>query len=104
MKQADLSLNLTTKRMRKREFVAQMERVVPGGAVAPYAPAGSKGRPPLPVETMLRIHFMRVVRAEGATEPTRSLGPPIGGCDGSIPHPEGLCRDATDHAPDGRTD
>ena len=31
MKQADLSLNLTTKRTRAREFVAQMERVVPGG-------------------------------------------------------------------------
>ena len=29
MKQADLGLNLTTKRTRKREFLAQMEHVVP---------------------------------------------------------------------------
>jgi transposase, IS5 family len=46
MKQADLSQNLTTKRTRKREFLAQMERVVPWMAlvelVAPYAPEGKK--------------------------------------------------------------
>jgi IS5 family transposase len=63
MKQADLGLSLTTKRTRKREFLAQMERVVPWAAlvqlVAPHAPEGRKGRPPFPVETMLRIHFMR---------------------------------------------
>ncbi|HMM84658.1 IS5 family transposase [Azohydromonas sp.] len=63
MKQADLGLNLTTKRTRKREFLAQMERVVPWAAlvelVAPNAPEGKKGRPPFPVETMLRIHFMQ---------------------------------------------
>jgi IS5 family transposase len=63
MKQADLGLNLTTKRTRKREFLAQMERVVPWTAlvqlIAPYAPEGKKGRPPFPVETMLRIHFMQ---------------------------------------------
>jgi transposase, IS5 family len=63
MKQADLGLNLTTKRTRKREFLAQMERVVPWVAlvelVAPYAPEGKKGRPPFPVETMLRVHFMQ---------------------------------------------
>ena len=29
MKQADLGLNLTIKRTRKREFLAEMERVVP---------------------------------------------------------------------------
>jgi hypothetical protein len=32
MKQADLGLNLTTKRTRKREFLDVMERVVPWGA------------------------------------------------------------------------
>lgn len=61
MKQTDLGLNLTTKRTRKREFLAQMERVAPWAAlvelVAPYAPEGKKGRPPFAVETMLRIHF-----------------------------------------------
>jgi IS5 family transposase len=63
MKQADLGLNLTTKRTRKREFLAQMERVVPWAAlvqlVTPHAPEGKKGRPPFSVETMLRIHFMQ---------------------------------------------
>src|ERR1700709_868325 len=63
MKQTDLGLNLTTKRTRKREFLAQMERVVPWAAlvelVAPYAPEGKKGRPPFALETMLRIHFMQ---------------------------------------------
>ena len=63
MKQTDLGLNLTTKRTRKREFLAQMERVVPWAAlvelVAPYAPEGKKGRPPFAVHTMLRIHFMQ---------------------------------------------
>ena len=63
MKQADLGLNLTTKRTRKREFLAQMERVVPWVGlvemVAPHAPAGKTGRPPFPVEAMLRIHFMQ---------------------------------------------
>jgi IS5 family transposase len=63
MKQADLGLNLTTKRTRKREFLAEMERVVPWAAlvalITPYAPEGRRGRPPFPVETMLRIHFMQ---------------------------------------------
>lgn len=42
MKQPDLGLNLTTKRTRKREFLAEMERVVPWAAlvalITPYAP------------------------------------------------------------------
>ena len=63
MKQGDLGLSLTTKRTRKREFLAQMERVVPWSAlvelVTPYAPDGKRGRPPFPVQTMLRIHFMQ---------------------------------------------
>ena len=63
MKQADLGLNLTTKRTRKREFLAQMDSVVPWAAlvalVAPHAPAGKTGRPPFALETMLRIHFMQ---------------------------------------------
>ena len=63
MKQAELGLNLTTKRTRKREFLAEMERVVPWAAlialIAPYAPEGKRGRPPFAVETMLRIHFMQ---------------------------------------------
>jgi IS5 family transposase len=63
MKQTDLGLNLTTKRTRKREFLDEMNRVVPWAdlvtLVAPFAPEGRKGRPPFAVETMLRIHSMQ---------------------------------------------
>ena len=63
MKQATLGLNLTTKRTRKREFLDEMNRVVPWAAlvelVAPFAPQGRRGRPPFSVETMLRVHFMQ---------------------------------------------
>ena len=63
MKQADLGLNLTMKRTRKREFLGEMERVVPWAAlvalITPYAPEGKRGRPPFAVETMLRVHFMQ---------------------------------------------
>jgi IS5 family transposase len=63
MKQADLGLSLTTKRTRKREFLDEMNCVVPWTAlvdlVSPYAPEGKKGRPPFPLEAMLRIHFMQ---------------------------------------------
>jgi len=63
MKQTDLGLNLTTKRTRKGEFLAQMERVVPWAAlvdlIAPYYGEGKNGRPPFALETMLRVHFMQ---------------------------------------------
>lgn len=63
MKQADLGLNLGTKRTRKREFLDEMNRVVPWAEmvalVTPHAPDGKRGRPPFAVETMLRIHFMQ---------------------------------------------
>ena len=60
MKQADLGLNLTTKRTRKREFLAEMECVVPWaalvGLITPYTPEGKRGRPPFAVETMHAAH------------------------------------------------
>ena len=63
MKQIDLGLNLTTKRTRKREFLDEMDRVVPWQAlvdlITPHAPDGKRGRPPFGVQTMLRIHFMQ---------------------------------------------
>lgn len=63
MKQADLGLNLTTKRTRKRQFLDEMNLVVPWAElvelVRPHAPAGKRGRPPFPIETMLRIHFLQ---------------------------------------------
>ena len=63
MKQLGLGLNLSTKRTRKREFLDEMERVVPWAAllqvVEPYYPKAKTGRPPFGVETMLRIHYLQ---------------------------------------------
>ena len=63
MKQSSLDLNLSTKRTRKQELLAQMELVVPWAAlvelIAPYYPEGKNGRPPFALQTMLRIHCMQ---------------------------------------------
>ena len=63
MQQSDLGLNLSTKKTRKREFLEQMQQVVPWkdlvALIEPYAPEGRRGRPPFPVEILLRIHFMQ---------------------------------------------
>jgi len=63
MKQTSLSLDLDLKKTRKREFLEQMEQVVPWPAlvelIAPYYPEGLTGRPPFSLTTMLRIHFMQ---------------------------------------------
>ena len=63
MKQVVLNLNLNLKKTRKREFLEQMEQVVPWAAlvelIAPYYPEGRTGRPPFSLQTMLRIHFMQ---------------------------------------------
>jgi len=63
MKQAALDVNLSLKKTRKREFLEQMERVVPWAAlvtlIAPYYPEGRTGRPPFALETMLRTHFLQ---------------------------------------------
>ena len=63
MKQAALSLDLNAKKTRKREFLEQMNEVVPWAAlvalIAPYYPQGRTGRPPFSLETMLRVYFMQ---------------------------------------------
>lgn len=63
MKQAALDLSLSVKKTRKREFLEQMDKVVPWAAlvelIAPYYPEGKKGRPPFSLETMLRTHFLQ---------------------------------------------
>jgi len=64
MKQADLGLNLSAKRTRKREFLEQMDRVVPWaalvGLIEPvYGKKSGVGRPPFALASMLRIHFLQ---------------------------------------------
>ena len=54
---------LKIKRTRKREFLDEMNLIVPWaelvGLIAPHAPTGKTGRPPFAVLTLLRIHFMQ---------------------------------------------
>ncbi|MCM8750697.1 IS5 family transposase [Thermomicrobiaceae bacterium CFH 74404] len=67
MKQASLGagFELKVKTTRKREFLRQMQQVVPwkelGALIAPHMPSpGPKGgRPPYPVSVLLRIHFLQ---------------------------------------------
>jgi transposase, IS5 family len=63
MKQTSLGLGTSTKRTRRREFLEEMDRVVPWSGlvalIAPFMPEGKRGRPPFPVESLLRIHFMQ---------------------------------------------
>jgi IS5 family transposase len=64
MKQSTLGLNLISRTTRKRQFLEQMEQVVPWKSlvelIAPFYPEGKNGRPPFPLETMLRVHFMQL--------------------------------------------
>ena len=63
MKQVSLGLNLSTKKTRKREFLEQMNKVVPWdvlvGVVEPHWPKSKTGRPPFAIETMLRMGCCR---------------------------------------------
>jgi len=60
---ASTGFELVTKRTRKREFLDEMNLVVPWAElvalIEPHAPSGKTGRPPFAVTTMLRIHFMQ---------------------------------------------
>lgn len=62
MKQIALNLHLSVRKIRKREYMEHMKRVVPWAAlvelIGPYYPEGRTGRPPFSLLTMLRIHFM----------------------------------------------
>src|ERR1700709_268940 len=52
------------KRVTRREkFLGEMEQVVPWsrllGALEPYYPKGTRGRPPIGLERMLRLYFVQ---------------------------------------------
>ena len=63
MRQSSLDLSLSFRKMRKREFLGEMDAVVAWSAlvelISPYYPDGKNGRPPFALETMLRVHFMQ---------------------------------------------
>jgi IS5 family transposase len=60
---ASTGFELVTKSTRKREFLDDMNLVVPWteltGLIQHFAHASKTGRPPFPIATMLRIHFMQ---------------------------------------------
>jgi len=62
-KQAELGLNLSTRRTRKAVLLDEMELVVPWRElvelIAAASPVAATGRPPFAHETMLRIHFLQ---------------------------------------------
>lgn len=63
MSLASTGFELATKRTRKREFLGEMDLVIPWpevlALIATHAPAGKTGRPPFATEVMLRIHLLQ---------------------------------------------
>ena len=51
------------KRTRREVFLAEMDQVIPWGSllrlIEPLYPTGGRGRPPYPLETMLRVHLLQ---------------------------------------------
>src|SRR3954470_3026046 len=51
------------KQTRRDKFLAEMEQAVPwsrlGPRLAPLYPKGGRGRPPIPLERMLRVYFVQ---------------------------------------------
>ena len=60
---ASLAWNAKGRTTRRERVLAEMNPVVPWGRllalIAPHYPKGTGGRPPMPLERMLRIYFMQ---------------------------------------------
>lgn len=61
---ASAAFDAKKRRTRREKFLAEMEQVVPWAelvaVIEPHYPkAGRRGRPPMPLESMLRIYFMQ---------------------------------------------
>ena len=63
MSLASTGFELVAKRTRKREFLDEMNLVIPWSEllalIEPHAPSGKTGRPPFATEVMLRIHLLQ---------------------------------------------
>ena len=61
--QAEYASKKKMKQTRRDKFLAEMEQVVPWprlvARLAPLYPKGERGRPPVPLERILRIHFLQ---------------------------------------------
>lgn len=57
------SLSRRRKQTKRERFLGEMERVVPWARlvalIEPHYPKGGGGRKPMPLERMLRIHFLQ---------------------------------------------
>ena len=91
MQQFDLGLNLSTKKTRKREFLEQMQQVVPWqelvDLIASYAPEGRKGRPPFPVErpfTQNSVHPLHSVVVDAIRHVSSLVAPTAFGVDSVV--------------------
>ena len=73
---ASTGFELVTKRTRKREFLDEMNPVIPWSEllslIAPHAPGGKTGRPPFATEVMLHVHLLQ--QFFGHFYPTREKG------------------------------
>lgn len=60
---AGLAWSAKKKVTRRERFLAEMNAVLPWAAlrdlIAPHYPTAGRGRPPMPLDTMLRIHFVQ---------------------------------------------
>jgi IS5 family transposase len=60
---AGLAWSQKKKVTRRERFLAEMNAVIPwtdlGALIAPHYPTVGRGRPPMPLETMLRIYFLQ---------------------------------------------
>src|SRR3954462_2708605 len=61
--QAEYASKKKKKQTRRDKFLAEMEQVVPWprlvARLAPLYPKGERGRPPVPLERMLRVYFVQ---------------------------------------------
>jgi IS5 family transposase len=60
---AEVEYGAKKKQTRRDKFLAEMERAVPWGRLVerlrPLYPKGERGRPPMPLERMLRVYFVQ---------------------------------------------
>ena len=60
---AEAEYGAKKKQTRRDKFLAEMEQVVPwarlGERLRPLYPKGERGRPPIPLERMLRVYFVQ---------------------------------------------
>ncbi len=67
MKQAtftDFEYSLRKKKTKREEFLEIMDEIIPWdewvGIIEPYYPKGKRGRPPMGIEKMLRMHLLQI--------------------------------------------